>query len=184
MSARVQEHEANHTRARRQGALSARTRAATLRRRRRRRRCGTTRRRSTRALSATLDSAFGRDAALGGSTPSAYTSHEPTHTGVWPHHCPTCKKGHQHHRRASQQACCRTPFTAHCIRVPRSPRQPLLPSPIQVQLRQGVQGPQCRSATRTPTRRSASRASSRSTRRRRTTRRAKRRRNTTEMERF
>ena len=34
---------------------------------------------------------------FGRKTPTMYTKHEPTHTGVWPAYCPTCKKGFDHH---------------------------------------------------------------------------------------
>ena len=49
---------------------------------------------------------FGRRA------PSDYVRHEPTHTGVWPHSCMQCGKGHKHASFAVQ--CCQVQHMCNC----------------------------------------------------------------------
>ena len=133
----VHNHEAGHTRARRQGLCLP---APGLRLCVRRRRQVWDHAEAEHSIERDLGMCLWEDAALGGRR-RRYTKHEPTHTGVWPHHCSTC-------RRAPQE-CTRPPNTAPPLphtsdRTLHSCaaqfRQPLLPRPIQVQLRQGVQG--------------------------------------------
>ena len=60
---------------------------------------------------------------FGRKKPSDYLAHEPTHTGVWPHHCAACGKGHgrsgEHWRRSVQHACLPPKcLTRTCVRAP------------------------------------------------------------------